>query len=397
MFLTLISILFAGLAFIFSDSLNFKGHPLFIASMIGSIGTALWLVTPLTRMLFVNSLQKSHSFSLVRKDFLSTIRDWYLFCFILVSYGVAFLFLLVQFPYASELFALWIIALGLALEATFDGLRRSLKLLDPHFVVEELYVQAKHAIQTDKNPLLWDSMDQIAEVGLHSLDKDQLTLTLATINKIEPILRLFYASSKSVSRMVEDKKVEQATGTDETGFTLFHQLQRLQLINERALQRRIEPVVSRIIIVLGKVIIASAELDLSLITVPVNFLGKFAVRSQQMNMDEVALLATGTLIEVSKSILKNVDLTYAELVVPFQTIVANLDLIAKSTFRKEKKSSIKLLVEPIKELRTLFQEEKVSKYRDTPAVLENIDRTLAEYEALEQVLRTIPSGTTTQG
>ena len=47
-------------------------------------------------------------------------------------------------------------------------------------------------------------------------------------------------------------------------------------------------------------------------------------------------------------------------------------------------------MQPFKDLRALFQSEKAKDHQDTPVILQNIDRVLGEFEALQMVMSTIP-------
>lgn len=394
MFTTLFSVFIAGILVIFPTIFNISNNLMFAAVLMAGVGTVMWALTSLIRTLFLIPLRSqtssSRTIEFFRKDSLTTVRDWFLFFFGFLSYVFAIYLIYADLPFKIEVFALWIILLGLAIDFTRENNGRAIKFLDPFHFITILQDKAKYAIQQDNNELLWTAMDDLAEVALNGIEHEKMGVTLAALNGVEPTLKLFFSSSKSVGRLNEGTTNEK-TGKDETQYTLFYQLQRLQYLYERALQKRLEPILSRIIVIFGKIIVASAELDLSLIPIPVNFIGKFGLRALQSNMDELALLASGTLIEVSKTIISTVDLTYIELVEPFQSVINSLDMIAKATFKKDKNINIKMLIQPLQELKALFGIEKIANHRDTPAVVQNIDRVLAEYEALEQVMRSIPA------
>lgn len=123
---------------------------------------------------------------------------------------------------------------------------------------------------------------------------------------------------------------------------------------------------------------------------PTHFLTKFGLKALQHHFSEVTVLTTSTLQEIARTILTEIDITYSELQEPFQAIINGLDAIAKATFKKDKSTSIKVLVQPFVDLKALFQTEKMSKHPDTPVILSEIERVIEEFTVLEQVMRSIP-------
>lgn len=200
----------------------------------------------------------------------------------------------------------------------------------------------------------------------------------------------FYASSKSISRANVDVEVEKQTGQDEASYTLFYLLQRLELINDKALRNRLETICREMIMALGKIIVYGAELDLSLVSFPTHFLVKFGLKAQQHHFNEVAELTTSTLTEISKSIVNNVNLTYAELVDSFHSIINGLVSLAKGEFQQNKFANIKVLTQPLVDLKELMNNPKIANHRDAPAIRLEIDRALSEFQMLEQVMRALP-------
>ena len=96
-------------------------------------------------------------------------------------------------------------------------------------------------------------------------------------------------------------------------FTLFYLFQRLEMINEKAVEKHLEPISSTVITSLGKIALYSAKYDISLASYPLLFLGKCAKRAQEKGLPEVGVKASLTLQEVGKSIPQEVDVKYLEL------------------------------------------------------------------------------------
>jgi hypothetical protein len=203
-------------------------------------------------------------------------------------------------------------------------------------------------------------------------------------------------SCKSIGHLsVKDKDqttkdTDLGKDADEINYILFYLLERLNFIYEQALKEKLEGVCSHMVSVLGKITISSAKFDLSLASTPIFFIGQIANKSLEQGSQEIADKATFTLMEISKVILNEIDFTYFDLKDPFFSIITQLDIIGKATFKRDKSINIKILIQPFLDLKELFKSEKASKHQDCNAIVGNINRILGEYEALDMIMRTIP-------
>lgn len=396
MLITLFALLIA-LGIIFEPSLlplNIDTSFLAIAMVIA--GTAFLIVMPLLYTLILIPLQKLEQklmprlVELFRRDKPLRISHFLLFLFPFLSYFLAAFLVLDTPQYKGIILAVWLVAFGGAIDLLRDSLKRITNFLNPFHLVDSFTHEAKSAIQNDQDDLLWASIDDLSEVALGAVDKNKIALSNKALQSFPHIFQIFFDSTKSISRINRDEAVEKETGLDEVSYTLFYFLQRLELIYDKALERKLEMICRQIIVTLGKIIITSAKLDLSMVTFPTHILGRLALKALDQGFNEVGSLATSTLLEISKTIVKEVDLTYAELEEPFFSIIANLNSIAQAIFKKDKTMNIKILTQPFLDLKALFSIEKMAQLRDTPAVIRNLDSVLAEYATLEQVMRTLP-------
>jgi hypothetical protein len=306
------------------------------------------------------------------------------------SYLLAALMVSTETTHKNELFWAWIIIFGLSLDLLRFSWRSIANLLNPHHLVNEFEHEAISAIKNGNDDRFWQSLDSLGEVAFNAAEKNKLALGSKVLKTFPPIMHAFYASSKSISRTTVDEEVEKKTGRDEASYTLFYLMQRLELIYDKALKNRLETICREMIMILGKIIIYGAKLDLSLVNFPTHFLVKFGLKAQQHHFNEVAELTTSTLSEIAKSIVNQDDLTYAELIEPFQSIINGFASIAKAEFQQNKFANIKVLVQPLLDLKELMNNPKIAKHRDTPAIMQDIDRALSEFETLEQIMRTLP-------
>lgn len=67
-----------------------------------------------------------------------------------------------------------------------------------------------------------------------------------------------------------------------------------------------------------------------------------------------------------------------------------MEEISKEIFKKNKEMNISILIAPFKQLRTLFEGEKLINHQDSALIINDINRVINEYEQLQVILRTIP-------
>lgn len=393
--MTLLAIIIAIIMVLLTPpAINFDAIHLTFTILVG--GTSVFLAAAFLYtfiLMPLGSLEEKlipNLMDLVRRDKPLRIGRWILLSFVLISYiCVVFVSRIENVDYQDWFFLAWLVFFGIALDVFRDNWNRFVHLLNPSFLVNHLSNEAIHAIQNDQYQQLLTDIDSLSEIGVRSVEKSKLALSTQVLQSFPSIIKTFLESSKSISHITRDLQ-EQQTGLDMESFTLFYLLQRLELINDKALRDRQETVCRQMILVMGKLIVQCARFDLSMVAFPTHFLTKFGLKAQQHHFDEVTVLTTSTLLEIAKTILTDVDVTYAELQEPFRSIITGLDAIAKGTFKKRKDTSIKVLIQPFLDLKGFFQTPKMANHRDTPVILAEIDRILDEYSVLEQVMQAIP-------
>lgn len=397
MIITILSIIFAALLIYFQNFFDFTNP--FIAFIIALGGIFPILVFSWIHgnaFLPIQKLEQKFLPGLMEKfqnDIFWKISRFVLPLFFFFSFLIPVAFLSRDFPDKVLVFAAWIVALGICLDLVKDSFKRVTTFLNPFDQVQGLNHDAIKAIQEGDDKVLWEKLDALAEGSIHSVERSKIALANKCINLFPTILKTFFDSKKSISSVSKD--VAEKPGYDEASYIVFYILQRLEQINSKALENHLGSICSQLITVLGKIVVVCARFDLSLVSFPVHVLGKFALKAQQHHYDEAAALAASTLLEVAKTIINEIDLTYAELVEPFNTITNNLDAIAQATFKKDKNIPIKLITESLRDLKAIYQSDKISSHRDTPVILKYVEAKLAEFDALEQVMRSIPPITLT--
>lgn len=349
--------------------------------------TIVWTFTPLQK---TEQNSTPRLFGLLKKDkHILGIYCW-IVIFVLLSYLFAMDAMFLNILEKNHLLAIWIIGLGISIDIYYSLLKRMMAYLNPFDNVLLFTQMAQESIQNDKELDLCDAIDSLAEIAVKSVHKMGPSLCNRALQEMQVIVKNFLSSSKSIGHVEADIQSQALGIKDRISFTLFYIFDRITLINDEGLQKRLEQVASTVVTVLGKITIHCAKFDLSLVSYPVHFLSRNVKAAMDKGMMEIGVKASLTLLEVSKTIINEVDYTYADLKDPFFSIINALEEIAKETFLHDKSTNLKILTQPFRDLKELFKNPKVANHQDTPAILLNIDRVLGEYDSLELVMKTIP-------
>lgn len=397
MFITICAILVSlFMVFYFPLPIDFEAIYLTVIMLTG--GTSILFVTIFLNTFILTPLEQLEQklipnlTDIVRRDNPLRFGRVYLFLFILITYlCVAFVSRIEDVRYQDWFFLAWLVFFGIALDVLSDSWKRQLNLLSPSFLISRISDQAEKAIQNDNRNELLNNLDSLTEIGVHSVEKSKLALSTQTLQTLPPLLKTYFDSAKSIGHIARDIGQQNNQGEDASSFIVFYLLQRLELINDKALRDRQETVCRQMIMSLGKMIVHCARFDLSMVNFPTHFLTKFGLKAQQHYFEEVSVLTTSTLLEIAKTILTEIDITYAELQEPFKAIINGLAALARESFKKHKNMSIKVLMQPLIDLKAMFQTEKIIQHRDTPVIVQQIDNVLDEFSVLEQVMQSIPT------
>lgn len=298
----------------------------------------------------------------------------------MILYSISFKYLL----------AIWFLFIGVSLDLLFLFQRRILSYLNPYMVVQLFRLAAKRSIQNDKEADLCEWLDALGDIENRSIDKGGSSLCNEALNEQHTIIRAFLEASKSLSHVTLNKQAKSFGAKDRVTFTLFYLFQRLEMIFDKALERRNEPICSNVLTVFGKITIDAAKYDISLASYPLQYIGKLSVKAHQQRLQDIGLKAVCLYLELAKAILTELDITYMELQEPFFTMIHHLDELTKETFKQNKDMPIKALKSPFYDLRQMFMEGKAATQQDSSIIIADIDRVIAEFDALEIVLKTIP-------
>lgn len=313
-----------------------------------------------------------------------------LLSFVLLSLFLIFESSLLDSYSPRVLIVIWLLFFGVSCDLILHAIRRTMAYLNPLSAIKMFSHAARLSIENNRDAELCEWVDALAEIGIKSINRLSSSVCNYTVGEMTDALRIFLESSKTIAHPIQEQPNKSLEGKDDISFTLLYFLDRFELLFKRALEQNVESVCSNIITSIGKIAIYAAKCDLSLMSYPAFLIGKLSRRAQENKLSELALKGTCTLVETSKIIVNDIDLTYMELQDPFLSVLTQLNEIAKESFRQNKNTNIKMLVQPIQDLRTLFQEGKIQEHRDTPVILAAIDAVLSEWDSVEAVMRTMP-------
>lgn len=327
---------------------------------------------------------------LLRKDFPLRLSNFYLNLFPLITLVIILGMLLYPQMNKIDLLAVWIVLAGAALDALHFSFKRIRNYLNPFSVIKFLTHEAKSDVQEDREMDLCDTIDALSEVAIKGLENSSTSLPNESLDELQIIIRNFLKSSKSIAHPVQDAESKKMGLSDKITYNLFFLFQRLELINDKAIEKHLEPVCSAVITTLGKITIHSAKLDLSLSSYPLTVIGRCSKKSQENRLADVGEKALITLQEIAKTIISEIDLTYQELQDPFSVLISEMHDISNEIFKQNKQMDIEQLRMPFRQLRELFEKEKMVNHPDTAPIVSQINQVIAEFDTLELVMKTIP-------
>lgn len=291
---------------------------------------------------------------------------------------------------SAYLVGFWFLLVGVCVDLLIEFLRRILGYLNPFAATKLFREAAVRSIQNNKENDLYDWIDALSEVGNRALDQGGSSLCIEATNELSETLKVFLATSKGIGHIDQEQLSSPSAIDDKITFTLFYLFQRLEVIFNHALEKKSEPACSNVLSVLGKLTIESAKYDMSLASFPLQYIGKLSLQAHQQKLQDIGLKATCLYIEVAKALLTEVNISYQELQEPFFIMIHHMDALAKESFKQNKEIPIRALTQPFYDLKALFSEAPASTHQDAPVIIADIDRVIAEFDALELVLRTIP-------
>jgi len=396
MFTAFFSIIIALLFYFTSSNAPPFESVALLSAIFASVGGLMIFMLGIILILSWSLLQKAENkispriIEVFNKDLLLKASVIWLFCFALANYGFVLDLLFFNLFAKKWILLVWFVWLGISLDVLLLLVNRIATYLSPFEVAAKMTKAAHNSIRESKEGDLCDWIDSLSELLLRAVERSSLSLCISVNNELALIARGFFQSSKSFSQPEVDAQSRELGISDKASYTLFFLLQRLEMIYERAIEKRFEPLCSNLVAVLGKITISAADYDWSLISPPLHFLGKWTHLALEHKISEVGPKAIYVLLEVGRSIIEEKNIAYSALKEPYQSIIQHMESITREMFRQNKKTSIAVLMQPFKDLKELLKGTTVVNHPDTPGLILILDRILGEFNELDMIMKTLP-------
>lgn len=391
---TLLSIAFAVFLFLrpLAEPININ----YLAALIFAFSVPLFLLFPLGLMVSWTPIQKAELNStprvmeMFRRDWhIRLVAIWAIF-FLLITFVLMMDLLYMHFFTETWDLIIWIVLFGISIDISWHFIKRVLGYLNPLIVVNMFTREAKKSIQNNREVDLCQWIDALSEIAVKGLQRNSTSVCNLALDEEEEIGKMFLEASKSIAHREQDPESIALGIVDKVSYTMHYMYQRLDMIFDKALHGRFENSCTHIVTLLGKIAVSAAKYDVSLASAPLRFIGKCGKRALDAGLEETALTASCTLFEVGKAILTEIDISYYEIKDPFLSIINGTEILSKGAFKQDKSMNLILLIQPFKDLKTLFESGKAKEHQDTPIIVANIDRVIGEFEALRMVMATMP-------
>lgn len=293
-------------------------------------------------------------------------------------------------PIYNHLFPIAILLIGAGLDSLYLVLIRLLDHLNPYKIVQFLTQKAKNAVAKDRDSELCETIDSLSDLGVRAIYRHNSSLANQTIDALEISAESFLKAEKSPSHPVQSAELKKEGVKDTLSYVLIYLLQNLEVLFLQALDKKMEFVLGHLITTFSKLISFCAKTDLSLATFPLHYTGKLSQMAMDKGMSDVGVKTTVCLLEVSKSIPNLKEIAYMDIKPFFISLITILDNTAKEIFKHDKSTNIAILTEPFITLKSLFQTEPLKSHQDATAVNLQIDKVIQEFQALDNLLKTMP-------
>lgn len=302
----------------------------------------------------------SRALILFRKDTLLLLS------FILTLAG-SLLLLLSPFPNLNALFLI----LGVLFLVFFT--LRCKSYLDPYGLLNHLESEAKEVKSPLKQRELCDLIDGVTEVISKALWQRSLGLARSGLTSFQSIMKE-YIQGKGKADL------------DSVNFTTIYLLERLSLLFDQSLESRLGLLASHIAGETLKVTLPLARFDRGVAALPLYFADQLLKRAREEEALDVVGSIESAEIELAKTLTRSKGLNGVEMLL--LTLISSLEELVKENFKRDKQSSIPFLMQPFKELKEECEKSALS---DKDSLINELNRILTEFEALQSVLLAVPN------
>jgi hypothetical protein len=356
------------------------------STSLALVGAATFLFYGIWNGVSMLSIQKvgkdftSHALEAQRRDPVIRFGNKVFLAWVFITWGLLFYS---SSPSPIVLMACFIF-FGFVLDVALIYTKQKWELLNPFGYVQHLVKNGKSFLKKKALPEFMRCSDDLTEMALKAISKTSLALSEASVKGLETLACDYLTLSKTPSK-------EFANEEGEDIYVLSALLQRFQLIHFKAVEAHFGPLSTQLMVALGKIAFFTSKKSKGIANLPLHFLGEFARYAQKKGLSEASIKAMLTLQEVARNLLEDPQVMQLPLKEVFIPLIAQLEKLSKESFKRDKSISVSLLIQPFQDLKAELQTERMAAHPDTPWILQDIDRVMGEFEALEMILKTIPN------
>jgi hypothetical protein len=286
--------------------------------------------------------------------------------------------------------ALWLVALGITVDSIYHTVSRIFTHLTPPTILPLYHAAARNAVRENNPKALCQWIDASVEAALQSIEGRRPTFCLQIFDELQGMMKFFLENSKSIAHNTLTLSEDGRGHGDTVVYVMLFLLQRLELLGQRSIEQRLEPVTTSLITTLGRMTVDGARYDISVAQYPLHYLGRMTHLAMSHGMIEIVAKSNYTLQEIARQTANLTDLAYVKIVDFFTLIINQLEGNTAALFKHDKGIHLKVLQQPFLDLQHLFQQEPLSKHRDATDVLQVINSALGQFQALEEVMMGMP-------
>lgn len=298
----------------------------------------------------------------------------------------AALFVQTEPVWGHLLLGVWLFFTGVSIDFVRAFFRQVLIYFSPMEFVDLVVERAKQAVWSGDDKDLAQLVDALGEMALRAVARRSPSFASYCVEGMSlSIQRFFEVHRRALQAATPDAEIHQRSN-----YLLYFAMERFEMVFGDALRSRLDTVCNYVEHSLGRVAVMAAQGDALKAAPPIRLIGTLAQQALHQNVDEIAVKANVLLVELSKMILREVDLakfTVQEALIP---VVNQLEDIAKGSFKKNKESDIKVLTHPLRELKNVLGAESLAGRDDVTTVTKAIESVLGDFQNLELILHTIP-------
>ncbi len=298
----------------------------------------------------------------------------------------AALFVQTEPLWGQLLLGVWVFFTGVSIDFVRAFFRQVLVYFSPMEFVDLMVERAKQAVWSGDDKAFAQWVDALGEMALRAVDRRSPSFATYCLEGISlGVQRFFEVHRRALQAAAPDAEIHQRSN-----YVLYYSIERFGMVFDLSLRTRLDTVCNYVEHSLGKIALMAAQGDAPKALPLVRFIGAFAQQALQQNVPDVVVKANLLLVELSKTILREVDMSkfnVAEALVP---VVGQLEEIAKASFKKDKESDLKVLTHSLRELKQVLNADPLAGRNDVAVVISAIDSVLGDFQNLELILHTIP-------